>query len=110
MAPLYDVMSAQPARDANQIAANQLKLAMCVGDNGHYRVHQIQTRHFIQTADACGMPTGAMGKILDELVDAMPAALDATINEMPNDFAEALFESIRDAALSRVDQIARAGT
>jgi len=108
MTPLYDVMSAQPAHDANQIRRNQLKLAMCVGDNRHYRVHSIAPRHFVQTADTCGMPAGTMEELFVELVDALPAALDATIAKMPDGFPAALFESIRDAALARLDQIARA--
>ena len=110
MTPLYDVMSAQPAHDANQIRRNQFKLAMGVGTNRHYVVGRILPRHFIQTANACGMPVGSMEEILDELADSLPNALDATISDMPDGFPAALFESIRDAALGRIDQIARAGT
>jgi len=109
MTPLYDIMSAQPAHDAHQIRKNQLKLAMCVGTNRHYVVDKIMPRHFIQTADACGLPAGTMKDMMDEVSDSIVAAFDATIVEMPDDFPPALFECIRDAALARVGRISRSG-
>jgi serine/threonine-protein kinase HipA len=61
-------MSGQPALDAGPIRRNRFKLAMSVGDNRHYVAEQIQPRHFEQSANACGMPAGAMRQIFDELL------------------------------------------
>src|SRR5262249_45392510 len=41
LAPLYDVMSAQPARDAGQLQRNKMKLALAVGERQHYVVEDI---------------------------------------------------------------------
>jgi len=41
IAPLYDVMSTQPLFDAGWLRRNQMCFAMAVGDNRHYRVHDI---------------------------------------------------------------------
>jgi serine/threonine-protein kinase HipA len=49
IAPLYDVISAQPSVDANQIRHNQFRMATAVGDNWHYIMTTIAGRHFIQT-------------------------------------------------------------
>ena len=49
LTPLYDVLSAQPSLDARQIERKQMKLAMSVGSNNHYRIDEIQPRHFVQT-------------------------------------------------------------
>src|SRR3546814_4950933 len=38
LTPFYDVLSAQPSLDAGQVERKQMKLAMSVGDNNHYRI------------------------------------------------------------------------
>lgn len=101
MTPLYDVMSAQPAFDARQIRKNQLKLAMCVGDNRHYTVDKILPRHFQQTADSCGLPAGDLAELLVDMSDNLPDALAQTIDAMPDGFPEQLAHSIRDGAIAR---------
>ena len=41
MTPLYDVVSAQPSVDADQLRENRFKLALAVGDNRHYVINTI---------------------------------------------------------------------
>ena len=45
LTPLYDVMSADPYPGLEQ---RTIKMAMAVGTNRHYRVHDIVPRHFLQ--------------------------------------------------------------
>jgi serine/threonine-protein kinase HipA len=94
LTPLYDIMSGQPALDANQITRNRFKLAMSVGDNRHYVVEQIQPRHFVQSADACGMPADAMHRIFEELLDTAPAAIETTLAHLPAEFPQGVVNSI----------------
>lgn len=94
LTPLYDIMSAQPAHDANQIRKNQYKLAMSIGDNRHYVVDRIMPRHFVQHADAAGLPAGTMDAVFAEFVQAAPGAIEAARAAMPEDCPAALVESI----------------
>jgi serine/threonine-protein kinase HipA len=50
LAPLYDILSAEPSFAAGQIQRNRMKLALAVGDNRHYVIGTVMPRHFIQTA------------------------------------------------------------
>lgn len=52
LTPLYDVMSAAPYPE---LPEQKIKLAMFVGENRHYRIKQIQPRHFFQTAQKSGI-------------------------------------------------------
>ena len=41
MTPLYDVLTAQPSLAAHQIQQKKFRLAMSVGKNRHYEIHDI---------------------------------------------------------------------
>lgn len=88
------MMSAQPSVDAGQIRQNKMKMAMAVGDNRHYTIGSITPRHFLQTAARNALPAGTVRTILDEIHDQAPAALDATLADLPAGFPEALATSI----------------
>lgn len=106
LTPLYDVMSAQPALDANQIRHNKTKLAMAVGDNRHYVVKQIAPRQFAQTGALCGLPSKDVIRMLQELVDTGAAAINDAIAGLPEDFPDDLAECIAVAAKDRLERIA----
>lgn len=105
LSPLYDVMSAQPALDANQIRHNKTKLAMAVGDNRHYVVKQIAPRQFAQTGTLCGLPSKEVIGMLQELVDTGAAAIDDAVGDLPEDFPADLAECIAVAAKDRLERI-----
>lgn len=92
--PLYDVMSTRPLLEAGQLRRNQMRLAMAVGDNRHYRVHDILPRHFVQTAGRAGMPEEIVNEIVRELCERMPKAIEAVCNQLPRDFPDALRAAI----------------
>ena len=94
LTPLYDVMSVQPVFDAGQLQRNKMKLAMALGTNRHYAVHEIVPRHFLQTAQACGMGQSVMQALLDEIRDTSEAAIDKTLTALPKDFPAPLAKSI----------------
>lgn len=101
LAPLYDIISAQPIVDNGRIGHNRYKLAMSVGDNNRYQIMQISKRHFEQTAEAAGLPKGTVDQLCEELDAAIPGALDAIAKLADNTVPEALIESIGSGVLAR---------
>lgn len=99
LAPLYDVISAQPIVDSGRISHNKYKLAMSVGDNNRYRIGQISRRHFEQSAEAAGLPKGTVGQICDELETALPPAIqnikNVADNIIPTDLIDSIVTGIR---------------
>lgn len=101
LAPLYDILSAQPLADAGTLQRNRFKMAMSLGANNHYRLDEIQTRHFRETADAAGMPVGTVEDISEELGQAVASALDQVASYAGNIIPAALVDSLADGIRSR---------
>lgn len=106
MTPLYDILSAQPSLANYQIKRNQMKLAMSVGDNNHYRIYQIHPRHFEQTIKAAGIAKQTFRKALELIAKNGVNAFEAIEKELPNDFPMDIHTSIQEAALPRIKSIA----
>jgi serine/threonine-protein kinase HipA len=68
LAPLYDIASAWPY--PRRIPPQKMKLAMRVGR--HYRVQEIQLRHFAELAKACSYPEERLHDSLRNLAEALP--------------------------------------
>ena len=94
LTPLYDVMSAQPAFEAGQIRKNKMKLALAVGNNRHYVIHELLPRHFLQTAVKKGIAATVVRKTFDEILEAEEAAITNVVNNLPKGFPQDLAESI----------------
>jgi serine/threonine-protein kinase HipA len=103
LTPLYDVLSAQPSMDANQIQRKKFKLAMSVGKNRHYLLNEILPRHFMQAAEIAGVATNAVRTIFDDLTENMERSVEKTIDELPDGFPEEMTSSIRTAIGHRID-------
>jgi serine/threonine-protein kinase HipA len=108
LAPLYDVMSAQNLQDKKQIQRKEMKLAMSVGNSRHYHIHQIQPRHYRQTADRAGLPDGMADMALDQIADALPGAIEIVCAALPSGFPADVRDSIASGALQRRNVIATA--
>lgn len=96
MTPLYDVLSAWPITGArhDQLHMKKLKLAMSVrGASKHYRIGEIQRRHFNATAALCGL-SGGMEAIIRDTVERTPRVIADVAKALPKDFPAALFESV----------------
>jgi serine/threonine-protein kinase HipA len=102
LTPLYDIISTQPSLDAKQIRQNQMRLAMAVGTSRHYAVHTIVGRHFVQTAQACGLPDKVVTELITELVDTSAASIDAVLAGLPKGFPEGIATSIANGAKHRL--------
>lgn len=107
MTPLYDIVSAQPSFDNGQIQRKKLKLAMAVGDNRHYAVESITTRHFVQSAANASFGRDLAFAAIDELIETAPAALARVQQNLPAGFPNAIAESITNGVLGRIEQLER---
>lgn len=101
LAPLYDILSAQPNLDAGELTRSQMKLAMAVGDERHYVLHTVMPRHFVQTAAPAGFVEARVRALFEELLATLPAALDKTLASLPPDFPAPLAESIANGLRQR---------
>jgi serine/threonine-protein kinase HipA len=108
LTPLYDVMSAQHLFDIRQIQRKDMKLAMSVGDNNHYHVHEIQPRHYYQTAGRAGLPDTTVALALGQIGAQLPAAIDSACAALPADFPADVCDSIAQGALNRLRVITAA--
>ncbi|WP_407151202.1 type II toxin-antitoxin system HipA family toxin [Bradyrhizobium sp. ORS 86] len=102
LTPLYDVLTAQPSLDAKQIQPKVFKLAMSVGKSRHYRMSEIQPRHFIQTAEMSGVGAPLVRSVFESLVESFEPAFARVLDKLPKEFPSELSESIRIAALHRI--------
>src|ERR1035437_1079877 len=105
MTPLYDVLSAQPSLDANQIQRKQFKLAMSVGKSRHYEVAEIMPRHFFQTAAAAGIESGLVTTIFNDLIKNAVRASETVVKDIPEGFPQAMSNSILAALAHRIELI-----
>ncbi len=102
LTPLYDILTAQPSLDARQIERKQMKLAMAVGEKNHYRMDGIHGRHFLQTAEAAGLPKTIARDAIEEVAGAADGALERVQGELPPRFPAVIHASVSKALNDRV--------
>ena len=107
LTPLYDVLTVQPSLKARQIERKQMRLAMSVGTNRHYRMSEIQPRHFIQTGREAGLPQGLIWDAFETMVAAAEPALERVKRDLPADFPPAIHAAVKATLSKRVEQLAR---
>lgn len=105
LTPHYDVMSLQPMLDAGDLQIKEMKLAMRVGTNRHYRVSEIIGRHFVQTGVAAGLSRTQIAAIFAEIRREAAAAFATAIAEMPAGVAPSLWESIQHGFAQRLQRL-----
>jgi serine/threonine-protein kinase HipA len=103
LTPLYDVMSAAPYP---ALSDHKVKLAMAVGDRRHYRLKEIQPRHFYQTGQKAGLGKRDMDDLFADLLAKVDAAL-ATVAEQAGlaGVPQTTLEPIRDGVKRRIRMI-----
>jgi serine/threonine-protein kinase HipA len=108
LTPLYDVLTAQPSLDGRQIERKQMKLAMSIGNNNHYRIDEVLTRHYFQTAGAAGLSQSFIRSVIEDVAARIDEALASLEAELPVDFPQALHCSV-NAGVQRRLRVLRAG-
>ncbi len=110
LAPLYDIMSAQPLLDSHQLVRRQMKLSMAVGSNRHYVADSIQPRHFFQTAAEAGMGEKEVQGIIDELLETTPSALRSVLDGTSKIIPQTVCRPIAQGVRRRLDGLRRSKT
>lgn len=105
LTPLYDILTVQPSLDAGQIEQRQFRLAMSVGKDRHYRMHEILGRHFVQTGEAAGLPRQLVRDALDEMAGRTEAALEQVRTELPKSFPRSIDESVSRGVVDRAKKL-----
>ena len=103
MTPLYDVLTVQPTVDARQIERKYFKLAMNFGNSNHYKVSNIVGRHIVETGVQSGLSRAVVQGLFEELQETSRAIVEATFNQLPEGFPEALLSSIDGALKARLN-------
>lgn len=96
LTPLYDVLSAWPVIGprARQLSIQKVRLAMAMrsGRRAHYKLDEIQPRHFHALADRLG--DDQLWPAMLELIEGVPRAIARVEKQLPEDFAEPVWTSI----------------
>ena len=109
LTPMYDVMSAYPVigKGSNQWAAQDVKLAMALlGKNRHYRVQDIQRRHFNSTAKKVGYGENAEA-LIQELIARTPEAVAQVQAELPAGFSQVVADKVLGGLLEAARALER---
>lgn len=111
MTPLYDVLSAWPVTGAgpNHLDSNKFKLAMAMalrGKNAHYRIRDIQRRHFNASAQQCGLGQD-MESIIEEVLAETPSVVQQVGAKLPAGFPGDVFESITQGLIQSANHLQR---
>lgn len=108
MTPFYDVLTAQPSLDANQIRRNQFKLAMALGNSRKYRIFDIHGRHFVETGRAAGLSVQLIGQAITEIREAFDDAFLNVERLLPRHFPEVIHAAVQAGARERLRQLGTA--
>ena len=105
LTPFYDVISGWPAmgRGPNKYQWEKAKLAMAVrGKNKHYKLKDIQRRHFNQTASRIGVGSSAE-PVINEVLRVTPSIISKVQRDVPKVFPQQVLDSV----LQGLDQSAK---
>ncbi len=105
LTPFYDVLTAQPFFDAHQIQKKEMKMAMSVGDKNHYRMSDIQGRHFLQTVKKAGLPEYIAKEALEEIADTAEKGMQKLEEKLPSDFPDEIHSSVTNAIKRRLESL-----
>lgn len=100
LTPLYDIMSVYPLLANKQLQKQKVKMAMGLkGKNMHYHWHDLQRRHFLDTAKAVNYPVERAASIIDEMLEKVDTVIEEVSAQLPKRFptkiAEPIFTGMR---------------
>jgi serine/threonine-protein kinase HipA len=76
-----------------------------LGKNRHYRIAEIECRHWLETAKRCGMP--GMRPIIADILDQTPRVLDEVRAQIPESFPEPVGEAILNGLKVQAEHLGR---
>jgi len=114
LTPFYDVMSAYPyfgqvqGRSKLSMQKQKIKMAMGVyGKNKHYKWYGILKRHWLSMAEKVKFPQDEMDRIIEELVEGVPASIEKTLEDLPKGFPRLVSEAIAEGTLNCLQKLSK---
>ncbi|MCK4865964.1 MAG: type II toxin-antitoxin system HipA family toxin [Gammaproteobacteria bacterium] len=104
LTPLYDILSAWPiiGGGANQLAIQKAKMGMSVKSKSkHYKINNIQRRHFNAMAKQCGLGQDAekiIKEILQQTEDVICNIEKSLPQKFPKKVSSSIFKGLRQSA------------
>lgn len=97
LTPFYDVLTAQPAFDAQKIPNNKYKVAMSAGESRKYQILNLTGRHFVETAKEAGLGPTIISVVFHDILKIAEKTPEQALSMMPNDLALPIHTSIVNA-------------
>lgn len=94
LTPIYDVISAAPLVHAKKISPHDLKLAMSVGENRHYKIKEIYPRHWQQSAKLGQFSKEDLNEIIESLIKDVGPAISRIQKKVPKSFPAVVMDPI----------------
>lgn len=105
LTPFYDVISAYPLMEKNH-PKERIKMAMSVkGKSRHYHWDKIQARHFISTAERCGISKKRAELLLQEVGEQTPQVIAQVRSLLPPDFPVHISHAILNGLQTKAEQM-----
>jgi serine/threonine-protein kinase HipA len=108
LTPCYDVLSAYPVlgHGAGKLSAQKVRVAVAVsGKNRHYHWHEIQRRHWEETAAKAGLGMDVSG-LIDALIDVTPIVVEKLRKVLPPKFPSHVADPILDGLAASATKLA----
>lgn len=109
LTPLYDVLSAWPVigDGPNRLPWKKVTMAMALrAGNGHYRMADIQRRHWNEAARRNAMGTD-FEAVIERFIRRAPAALDEVAASLPANFPASVSEPVLEGILRQLAALQR---
>jgi serine/threonine-protein kinase HipA len=108
LTPRYDVLSAHNAlgAKAGTLSTNKMKMAMAVRGSQalHYHWSDILPRHFVQTAQRCGLRS-EIDRMMEELIERTNPAIESVQHLLPAEFPKELAHDVLTGLRSAADRM-----
>ena len=106
LTPLYDILSAHPLMANKSLQKQKVKMAMAlIGKNRYYKWHDIQRRHFIETAKAARYSTEKAETILDDMLEKVDSVIESVKSKLPKKFPSKISAPIFEGMKSMRDRL-----
>jgi serine/threonine-protein kinase HipA len=114
LTPFYDVMSAYPyfgqGQGVSKISMQKQKIKMAMGlygKNKHYKWNEVQNRHWFTMSEKVKFPEDEMARLIEELVESVPVAIEKMVKELPKDFPCLVSEAIAEGILNCLQKLSK---
>lgn len=107
LAPLYDVVSVQPALAAATLPPAEAMMSLGVGKSRERVVDRMQPHHFVETGEAAGVPGRVVREVLGELIEARAGAFESVGGALPEGFPADIAAAVFDGVTTRLRQAER---